>query len=90
MSDNRTILGALALDLHRVSLGYQRGSIKMAEVFLKEARKRKSEIRTDEVKPYVRKLLSKLDDLFLEQDHQKIAEDALMYSTLFQNAALQL
>ena len=34
--DNKSILGALAMDLKRVALGYHRMSLKTAEVFTPE------------------------------------------------------
>ena len=76
------------MDLKRAALGYNRGSLKMANRFLKEALKRKSEIDRSDVKPYVSKLLDKVGKLENEQDAIRIAEDALMYSTLLQNASL--
>lgn len=83
------ILGALALDLRRVAQGYYRGSETMAARFAEEAKARKEELRNTDLKPYLRKLLSKLDNMFSEKDHKKLAEDALMYSVLFQNAAIK-
>lgn len=89
--DNKALdsLGALALDLKRVSLGLQRGSNVMAERFMKEARARKEELENARLKPYLRKLLSGIDGILNQNDHKKLAEDALMYSTLFQNASLK-
>ncbi len=89
MNNPHSLLGALAMDLDRVSLGYYRGSKKMAEVFAREALKRKDELQSAIVKPYIRKLLKNLESVLSEKDHKKLAEDALMYSTLFQNAALR-
>jgi len=83
------ILGSLALDLRRVAQGYYRGSETMAVRFTEEARARKEELQNADLKPYLQKLLSKLEDLFEEKDHKKLAEDALMYSVLFQNAAVK-
>lgn len=88
MNNNSINLSALAMDLKRASLGYHRGSLKMGLRFLQEALKRKDQIERAKVKPYINQLLDRLDDLFIEKDHQKVAEDTLMYSTLFQNAAL--
>lgn len=87
MNNNQVLLSSLSMDLKRVALGYHRGSITMANRFLQEALKRKNEIDPATVKPYVAKLLIKLDDLVKEKDAVRIAEDALMYSTLFQNAS---
>lgn len=88
MSKNQIALSSLALDLKRVALLYHRGSIATAKRFFEEAIIRKDEIDIATVKPYVKKLLDKLDSLAAEKDTDRIAEDALMYSTLFQNAAL--
>lgn len=85
----KELLGALAMDLQRVSLGYYRGSENMAARFTQEAKKRKKELQNTELKPYLHKLLSKLEDILSEKDHKKLAEDALMYSVLFQNAAVK-
>ena len=41
---NKQILGALALDLKRVALGYYRGSNVMADKFYLEALKRRNEL----------------------------------------------
>lgn len=88
MNNNQVALSSMAMDLKRVALGYHRGSVQMAERFLREALKRREEIDQKSLKPYVKKLLSELDTMIQEKDQQKIAEDALMYSTLFQNASL--
>jgi hypothetical protein len=83
---NKQILGALAMDLKRAALGYFRGSNLMAERFLEEALKRKNEIDIDELKPYLVKYLNKIENV-KKENSDKAAEDALLYSTLFQNAA---
>lgn len=87
--NNNQILGALALDLRRVAQGYYRGSEKMAARFAKEAKARKKELQNVDLKPYLQKLLSKMDEILKQEDHKKLAEDALMYSVLFQNAAMK-
>ena len=86
--NNNQILGALALDLRRVAQGYYRGSEAMASRFAKEAKARKIELQNVEIKDYIFKLLSKMDKMLEQKDHKKLAEDALMYSVLFQNAAM--
>ena len=78
-------LSSISMDLERVAMGYQRGSVKMADRFLEEALKRRNEIDQKEVRPYIKDLLFQLDNLKNEKDKQKVAEDALMYSILFQN-----
>jgi hypothetical protein len=83
---NKQVLGALAMDLKRVALGYFRGSIPMAEKFYEEACKRKNEVNTKAVKPYIAKLLNDMENISKEE-HAKAADDALLYSTLFQNAS---
>lgn len=87
--ENKIILGSLAMDLKRVALGYYRNSTRVAEVFMGEATKRKKEVDLKKVKPYIKNLLDKLEEMKNEKDKQKVAEDALMYSILFQNAALR-
>jgi hypothetical protein len=84
---NKQILGALALDLKRVALGYFRGSTTTAERFYEEALKRKSELDNKKLKPYLTNYLNKLDDLN-KQKRERAAEDALLYSTIFQNATV--
>lgn len=88
MDKNKIALSSLAMDLKRVALGYHNGSISTAERFLAEAIKRRDEVNQKKVRVYLRKILNNLDRLTFQKDRQKIAEDALMYSTLFQNAAL--
>jgi hypothetical protein len=83
---NKQILGALALDLKRVAMGYFRGSNHMADKFYSEALKRRNELDKNTLKPYLSVFLNKLDILNTE-DKNKAAEDALLYSTIFQNAA---
>lgn len=86
---NNVALGSMAMDLKRAAIGYHRGSNSMADRFLAEAIKRREDVDASTIKPYIQKLLLKIDTLSLERDIKKRAEDALMYSTLFQNAALQ-
>lgn len=85
---NKVAFGALAMDLKRVAIGYYRGSNVTAERFLREALKRCEEVDRESAKPYLCNLLIKIEALPLEDDDKKKAEDALMYSTLFQNASL--
>jgi hypothetical protein len=74
------------MDLKRAALGYFRGSNLMAERFFEEALKRKNEIDIDELKPYLVKYLNKIENV-KKENSDRAAEDALLYSTLFQNAA---
>jgi hypothetical protein len=83
---NKIALGSIAMDLKRVALGYHRGSYSMAEKFLDEALKRRREVDSSLLKPYLVKLLKDIDKIKKEKKKDKAAEDALLYSTLFQNA----
>jgi hypothetical protein len=83
---NKQILGALAMDLKRVALGYHRGSDIVAERFFKEALKRRDEIDFVTVEPYLVKPLKNLENIRKEKK-LKAADDALLYSTIFQNAS---
>jgi hypothetical protein len=80
---NKAILGALAMDLKRAALGFYRGSDVMAERFFVEALKRRDEVDQKEIKPYLAKFLQGLEKI----KNEKGAEDALLYSTIFQNAS---
>ena len=84
--NNKQILGALSLDLKRVAIGYFRGSIQLSDRFLQEALKRKSEIDKNNLKPYLFKFLDGIENL-KKEERQKAAEDALLYSTILQNAS---
>lgn len=88
MDENKLALSSLAMDLKRVALGYYRGSDAMAERFFEEALKRRREINQKSVRPYIRKILNNLEAMKSQKPHKDIAEDALMYSTLLQNASL--
>jgi hypothetical protein len=87
---NKIALSSLAMDLRRAALGYHRGSNLMAERFFDEALKRKKEVDMLMVKPYVRKLLNRIEGIKLQKKTGRIAEDALLYSILLQNAAVKI
>jgi len=76
--NNKFVLESLASDLKRVALGLHRGSNAMAQRFLDEALKRKSEVEIKIVAPYIKKILTRLDKNI-------DSENALMFSTLIQN-----
>lgn len=88
MSEDKIALGSLALDLKRIAIGYFGQSSKMAERFCEEALRRKEDINSSEIKPYLKKVLGDLPFVLAQSDKQKLAEDALMYSTIVQNYAL--
>jgi len=77
--DNKLVLGSLASDLKRVSMSLHRGSLATASKFATEALNRRRELDTSSLDPYIQKLLDNLESTV------KDPEDALMYSTLFQN-----
>lgn len=85
--NNKIALSSLAMDLRRVAIGYHRGSKKMGKRFFAEALKRKQEIDMTNVKPYIRVLLEQFPVIKNQKADQEIAEEALTYSILFQNAA---
>lgn len=85
---NKLALSSLSMDLARVSMGYKRGSKRLAERFWQEALKRRQEVDTTIIKPYLKKLLDEFPSM-MNKKEADIAEDALMYSTLFQNAAIK-
>ena len=84
--NNKKALGALSMDLKRIALGYSRGSTQMVETFFREALKRRDEIDRKNIKPYLIKFLNNIEGL-MKEEKEKAAEDALLYSTLFQNAS---
>lgn len=85
--NNKVALASLAMDLRRVSMGLYRGSNKMAERFFIEAMRRKNEINVQGVKPYLQKLLNKLDSIKLSEQE---SENMLTYSIIIQNAATMI
>ncbi len=82
----KIIIESLSMDLLRVALGLHRGSFKMAERFKEEALKRQSELDLQSAPSYLKILLLKSKNV-LEKGNPNDAEDILMYSVLFQNAA---
>lgn len=87
MNKNKVAIESLSMDLLRIALGYHRGSEKMAERFSEEAQKRLEEIEKSKIKPYFLRILSKISISLKNKDQGRIAEDALMYSTLCRNYA---
>lgn len=86
MNQTELRLASIAMDLKRVALGLHRNSDLMAKRFSTEAIKRSKEVDMKNIKPYIQKLLKGLEPLLSNKDKQKVAEDALMYSTLLQNS----
>lgn len=83
--NNKIILESLSMDLLRVAKGLNRGSDKMAERFCEEALLRKNEVKQNEIKPYLKKILLAMEKSLKSTDKEKKAEDALMYSTVIRN-----
>ncbi len=82
--NQKIIVESLAMDLKRVSLGLQRGSLSMANRFKEEALEREKELESQELSPYLKKLVENCRRVLMSNE-ERTAEDALMYSTLFQN-----
>jgi hypothetical protein len=81
----RISLESLASDLKRVSVGLQRGSFGMAQRFSEEALRRKNEVSPEAVKPYISRILTRLETTLTQDDPNRAAEDALTYSIIIQN-----
>ncbi len=86
--DKKVILGSLAMDLKRAALGFHLGSYAMAQRFLDEAVSRKREYKGKGLKPYMVQILDRVEKL-KSQPKEKLAENALTYSTLIQNFVLR-
>lgn len=89
MNDQKVIIESLAMDLKRVAIGMQRGSTAMAERFRTEALERGKELERFKPSGYILRLISGSRETLLSKDPEAY-EDALMYSTLFQNLAHKL
>lgn len=87
--NKKVILESLAMDLKRVAIGLNRGSYAMAVRFKEEALKRSKELEKEDLEPYLQKILNKTNAI-LSSESNRVAEDALMYSTLFQNFARKI
>jgi hypothetical protein len=77
--NNKIALESLAMDLKRVALGYNRGSVVMAQRFYQEALERIKEVDTASIRPYLKTVLHQVGEL------QEDAENALRLSILIQN-----
>ncbi len=86
MNSQKVIIQSLAMDLKRVALGLQRGSLGMARRFKEEALQREHELEQQELTDYLKKLvINSKAALQIQTPH--IQDDVLMYSTLFENYA---
>jgi hypothetical protein len=82
-------LAALSMDLKRVALASYHRSHAVADRFIQESLAKKNKIDVNQERPNVQRLLASLDDVLSQRNSEKLAEDALLYSTLLQNAALK-
>lgn len=87
--NQKILIESLAMDLKRVALGLHRGSFKMAQRFKEEALKREKELEQQRINSYLQILLKNSKKIFLSND-KRVAEDALMFSILFQNFAQKI
>ncbi len=85
--NNKLAIESLSMDLLRVSLNYHKGSDLLAKRFSLEALKRIGEIDARSLRPYFVNILKSIVKTLSINDSEKIAEDALMYSTLCKNYA---
>lgn len=86
MNEERVIIESLAMDLKRVAIGLQRGSTKMADRFKAEALQRENELERVTNDGYILRIITGSRES-LESNSEQTSDDALMYSTLFQNYA---
>lgn len=88
MSDTTLLIGSLSNDLMRVASLYQRGSTQAACRFLDESKRWIQELREQQLKEYVAKIVADVSRLQNNDLTQEKAEDLLMYSVLLQNYTL--
>lgn len=84
----RTDILSLALDLKRITVGYQNNSLEMMGRFQLEADRWLRRIEPDKVAPYIAKIIGFLPEKLVNPDEAQRAEDALTYSVILQNYAL--
>jgi hypothetical protein len=77
------------MDLHRVAMGYNRGSEKMAERFAQEAQKRIDEIDKKMASAELADALKKCTALLHSTETKSNSSQLLFYSVYFQNEALK-
>ncbi len=83
------ILSSLSMDLHRVAMGYKRGSDKMAQRFAEEAQKRIGEVDVKVASAELADALTKCTDLLNADETKTNPSQILFYSVYFQNEALK-
>lgn len=75
-------IGALALDLKRVAIGYQNNSPEMSATFLTAVEKQLDKLKQYRFGPEIKGYLSKVRRLVSKKYSYNQADDALTYSTL--------
>lgn len=86
-TDQKIIIGSLALDLKRTALGLYRDSMGTASTFKQQTISRMDELEQYEPDAYIQQLVNHTRKSLSILEKNK-AEDLLMYSTLFQNLIL--
>lgn len=89
MNQTQKQLASLSMNLKRAALGFNRNSIAMANRFVEESWRELEKIDFKKLPSSIRKLVLGTKSILSRKDSDRIAEDMLMYSTLFQNAALK-
>lgn len=85
--ENKIALSSLSMDLKRTAIGIHRKSYGMADRFFIEVMKRKTEVDTSKLPPYMQLIMEQIGLLTSRNDEQK-SEEALMYSIRIQNYVL--
>ncbi len=80
--NNKILLESMALDLKRVALGAHSKSTKMAERFLQEVFKRSEQLDYQGMPKSLSKLLIHMHNALDATNSKRLADNALMYSTL--------
>ncbi len=88
--NNKLLLESMALDLKRVALGSYSHSTKMTERFLQEVFKRNDQLDRSSFSSTLIKVLNCMERQLQLKQHQRLADDALMYSTLLLSFSKQL
>lgn len=86
MNEQQVLIGSLAMDLKRYALFRYRGSTAAANRFKEEALKRQQELQVMVRDSRLQQLANDSRNVLLHES-TRAAEDALMYSVLFQNRA---
>ena len=79
---DRQLLQAIALDLKRAAIGYQSGSLKMADIFLQEGLKKGKAITGVSDSGSLSRVLKKIQQLPEAPSTDLKAEHALTFSTI--------